>query len=251
MMEPLFEKGTIALVTGGSSGIGQACAIDLARSGAYVIINYNGNRDGAQDTLNTILENGGAGAIVKANVSDEAEVDEMFAKIKKNFGKVDLLVNNAGIIKDGYLLMMSKAAFDQVVNTNLGGVFLCTRAALRLMCAQKSGAIVNIASTSGITGAEGQSNYSASKAGIIGFTKTVAREYADKNIRINAVAPGFIDTKMTKSNRALLSDKYLESIPMKRFGEPEDIAYAVTFLLSSHAAYITGKVLTVDGGMTM
>ena len=160
-------------------------------------------------------------------------------------------MNNAGIIRDGYLLMMKKEAFDQVISVNLGGCFMCTQAAVRIMAGQKKGAIVNISSTSGITGSEGQANYSASKAGIIGFTKTVAKEYASKGIRVNAVAPGFIDTKMTHANKELLESKYLQHIPMGRFGEPEDIAHAVTFLASDLAAYVTGKVLTVDGGMTM
>ena len=233
-MSNLFEKGTIALVTGGSSGIGQACAIDLAKHGAYVIINYSGHKEGAQETLDAVLKAGGAGAIIRANVSVEEDVDNMFKKIMANFKRLDILVNNAGIIRDGYLLMMKK---DQ--------------AAVRIMAGQKRGAIVNISSTSGITGSEGQANYSASKAGIIGFTKTVAKEYASKGIRVNAVAPGFIDTKMTHANKELLESKYLQHIPMGRFGEPEDIAHAVTFLASDLASYVTGKVLTVDGGMTM
>ena len=246
----LFEKGTIALVTGGSSGIGRACSIDLARKGAYVIIHYNSSKEGAQDTLNEILSFGGAGAIVKADVSDSAEVDSMFARIRKNFGRLDILVNSAGIIHDGYMLLMGDDAFDQVISVNLRGCFLCTRAALRMMCAGKKGAIVNIASTSGITGSIGQANYSASKGGIIAMTKTVAKEYADKNIRVNAIAPGFIETPMTKANKAKLSEQYLEFIPMKRFGQPQEVANAVTFLSSSLASYITGKILTVDGGMT-
>lgn len=251
MEQQLFEKGTIALVTGGSSGIGRACAVDLAKKGAYVVINYNSSREGAQATLDEILKNGGAGAIVKANVADSAEVEGMFAKIIKTFKRLDILVNNSGMIRDGYLLMMGDDAFDQVISVNLRGCFLCTRAALRMMTAQKKGAIVNIASTSGITGSPGQANYSASKGGIIAMTKTAAKEYADRNIRVNAVAPGFIDTPMTQANKAQLSDKYLEYIPMARFGKPEEVANAVTFLASDLASYITGKVLTVDGGMTM
>ena len=247
----LFEKGTIALVTGGSSGIGRACSIELARRGAYVIVNYNSSKEGAQATLDEILKAGGSGAIVKANVADADEVDAMFSKIQKNFKHLDIIVNNSGVIRDGYMLMMGNDAFDTVINVNLKGCFLCTRGALRLMCAQKKGAIVNISSTSGITGSPGQANYSASKGGIIAMTKTVAKEYADKNIRANVVAPGFIDTPMTKANKGLLSDKYLEYIPMGRFGNPEEVANAVTFLASDLASYITGKVLTVDGGMTM
>ena len=164
-MSNLFEKGTIALVTGGSSGIGQACAIDLAKHGAYVIINYSGHKEGAQETLDAVLKAGGAGAIIRANVSVEEDVDNMFKKIMANFKRLDILVNNAGIIRDGYLLMMKKEAFDQVISVNLGGCFMCTQAAVRIMAGQKKGAIVNISSTSGITGSEGQANYSASKAG--------------------------------------------------------------------------------------
>lgn len=246
----LFEKGTIALVTGAGSGIGRACALALARQGAYVIVNYGHNKEGAQETLNEILKEGGAGAIVKADVSSREEVESMFAKIMNNFHRLDILVNNSGIIRDGYLLMMSEQSFNDVVNVNLGGCFLCTKAALRIMCTQQRGSIVNISSTSGISGSKGQANYSASKAGIIGFTRTAAKEYADKNIRINAVAPGFIDTKMTNANKGMLSDEYIKYIPMARFGKPEEVANAVVFLASPLAEYITGKVLAVDGGMT-
>lgn len=183
-------------------------------------------------------------------MADQENVDQMFAKIKKAYKKVDILVNNAGIIKDGYLLMMGAKSFRDVMDTNMGGCFYCTQAALRLMCSSKSGSIVNIASTSGITGQEGQANYSASKGAIISFTKAVAKEYAKKGIRANVVAPGFISTNMTKANKALLMEKYQEFIPQERFGEPEEVAYAVSFLASSKASYITGKVLTVDGGLT-
>jgi len=206
-----------------------------------VIVNYGHNKEGAQETLNEILKEGGAGAIVKADVSNSEEVETMFAKIMNNFHRLDILVNNSGIIRDGYLLMMSEEAFNDVVQVNLGGCFLCTKAALRIMCTQERGSIVNITSTSGISG---------SKAGIIGFTRTAAKEYADKNIRVNAVAPGFIDTKMTSSNKGMLSDEYIRYIPMARFGKPEEVANAVVFLASPLAEYITGKVLAVDGGMT-
>ena len=238
----LFEEGTIALVTGGSAGIGRAVAIDLAAKGATVVINYNRSREGAEETLNVIREAGGKAAIVKADVSDPDEVDAMFAKIKKHFKKLDILVNNSGVTRDGYLMMMSREAFDTVIKTNLYGCYYCTQGAIRLMCAAKNGgAIVNISSTSGVVGQEGQANYSASKGAIVSFTKTVAKD----------VAPGFIDTRMTQANRKLLEEKYMQYIPMGRFGEPQEIANVVTFLASDLASYITGKTIVADGGLIM
>ena len=246
----LFEEGTIALVTGGSAGIGRAVAIDLAAKGATVVINYNRSREGAEETLNVIREAGGKAAIVKADVSDPDEVDAMFAKIKKHFKKLDILVNNSGVTRDGYLMMMSREAFDTVIKTNLYGCYYCTQGAIRLMCAAKNGgAIVNISSTSGVVGQEGQANYSASKGAIVSFTKTVAKEYARH--RANVVAPGFIDTRMTQANRKLLEEKYMQYIPMGRFGEPQEIANVVTFLASDLASYITGKTIVADGGLIM
>ena len=248
----LFEEGTIALVTGGSAGIGRAVAIDLAAKGATVVINYNRSREGAEETLNVIREAGGKAAIVKADVSDPDEVDAMFAKIKKHFKKLDILVNNSGVTRDGYLMMMSREAFDTVIKTNLYGCYYCTQVAIRLMCAAKNGgAIVNISSTSGVVGQEGQANYSASKGAIVSFTKTVAKEYARHGIRANVVAPGFIDTRMTQANRKLLEEKYMQYIPMGRFGEPQEIANVVTFLASDLASYITGKTIVADGGLIM
>ena len=248
----LFEEGTIALVTGGSAGIGRAVAIDLAAKGATVVINYNRSREGAEETLNVIREAGGKAAIVKADVSDPDEVDAMFAKIMKHFKKLDILVNNSGVTRDGYLMMMSREAFDTVIKTNLYGCYYCTQGAIRLMCAAKNGgAIVNISSTSGVVGQEGQANYSASKGAIVSFTKTVAKEYARHGIRANVVAPGFIDTRMTQANRKLLEEKYMQYIPMGRFGEPQEIANVVTFLASDLASYITGKTIVADGGLIM
>lgn len=248
----LFEEGTIALVTGGSAGIGRAVAIDLAAKGATVVINYNRSREGAEETLNVIRDAGGKAAIVKADVSDPDEVDAMFAKIKKHFKKLDILVNNSGVTRDGYLMMMSREAFDTVIKTNLYGCYYCTQGAIRLMCAAKNGgAIVNISSTSGVVGQEGQANYSASKGAIVSFTKTVAKEYARHGIRANVVAPGFIDTRMTQANRKLLEEKYMQYIPMGRFGEPQEIANVVTFLASDLASYITGKTIVADGGLIM
>lgn len=248
----MFKPGSIALVTGASSGIGQAIAIDLAKNGVKVLINYCRSEEGALETLKIIEENGGSGEIIQCDVSDAAAVNKMFLYIKKTYKTIDILVNNSGITKDGYLLMMSEENFVNVMATNLGGCFNCTQGALRLMCAAKQGgSIINIASTSGVVGQEGQANYSASKGAIISFTKTTAKEYAKNGIRVNAVAPGFVETKMTQKSAKLLKDKYMGYIPMGRFGQPEEIAEVVTFLASSKASYITGKCLVVDGGLTM
>lgn len=245
----MFNEKAMALVTGASHGIGRAIAIDLAANGFHVIINYSSSQQAADEVAEHIGKANGSCAVIKADVSNNDEVSAMFKQIKKTYGQLNVLVNNAGIIADGYFLMMGKDAFDKVMNVNLGGCFNCTQHALRMMTAKKSGAIVNIASTSGIAGQEGQANYSASKGAIIAFSKTIAKEYAKYNIRVNVVAPGFINTKMTESNKDMLLSKYGDFIPLKTFGEPEDIAYATTFLASQKAKYITGKVLTIDGGM--
>lgn len=250
-MRQMFEEGVTALVTGASGGIGRACATELASCGATVIVHYNSNREGAAETLNRILAKGGKGAIIQANVADEEETSRMFRKIQKAFGKIQVLVNNAGVIRDGYAMMMTDEAWQTVIGTNMTGTFHCTREALRMMTAAGKGSIVNISSTSGITGSAGQVNYAASKGGIIAMTKTLAREYADRGIRVNAVAPGFVETAMIRNNRETYIEKFMDMIPMKRFGQPEEVAAAVTFLASDLASYITGKVLTVDGGMTM
>ena len=248
----MFNDNAVALVTGASSGIGQAIAIDLAKNNVYVILNYCNNEAGARDTLAAIEAAGGKGEIMQFDVSDNGQVNNAFKDIKKRFMKIDILVNNSGIIKDGYLLMMNEDSFENVMKTNIGGCFNCTQAAVRLMCATKvDGRIVNIASTSGVVGQEGQSNYSASKGAIISFTKSVAEEYAKNNIRINTVAPGFIETKMTQKTGRLLKEKYMEYIPMKRFGTPEEVAKVVTFLASNYSSYITGKTIVVDGGLIM
>ncbi len=250
-MSELFEPGAVALVTGASGGIGKGVAVELAKHGVKVIINYNRNKEGAEETLRLVREVGGKGATIGTDVSDQIQVNKMFVAIKKHFKRLDILVNNAGIIKDCYLLMMGKDTFEDVLQTNLMGCFYSTQAALRLMCERKSGSIINIASTSGKVGQSGQANYSASKGAIISFTKSVAKEYAEKGIRCNAVAPGFITTNMTKANKEMYLEKYGDLIPLGRFGEVEEVAQTVLFLASSMSSYITGDLITVDGGMTM
>lgn len=248
----MFKEDAIALVTGASSGIGQAIAIDLAKNGVTVLVNYCHGKEGALETLRIIEENGGSAEIIQCDVSDAKAVNKMFLYIKKTYKKLDILVNNSGITKDGFLLMMSEENFMDVMSTNLGGCFHCSQGAIRLMYASKQGgSIVNIASTSGVVGQIGQANYSASKGAMISFSKSCAKEYANKGIRVNVVAPGFIETKMTQKNIKQLKEKYLEYIPMERFGQVEEVAQVVTFLASDRASYITGKCLVVDGGLIM
>lgn len=246
------QEKKIVLVTGASEGIGRAVAVKMAEEGNLIVINYRRNKEAAQETLKMVREAGGDGVIAQADVADPQQVESLFARVKKKFGTVDVLINNAGIIKDKYLLMMTEEDFMDVINTNLGGCFHCAKAAVRLMVSnEKGGSIVNIASTSGLSGQIGQANYSSSKGGIVSFTKTVAKEYAGKNIRVNAVAPGFVETKMTKGNRKLLEDQYMQFIPLNRFGKPSEIAEAVAFLASEKASYITGQCLVADGGLIM
>lgn len=244
-------KGKNALVTGASRGIGRAIAVELAKQGAFVFVNYNGSKEKAEETVTLIKENGGDAVTVCCNVSDDAACKAMVDALIKEYGHIDILVNNAGITKDGLLMGMSEEDFAKVLDTNLKGTFNCIRHVSRQMLKQKSGRIINMASVVGICGNAGQANYAASKAGVIGLTKSAAKELASRHITVNAIAPGFIQTDMT----AVLSDKVKEEtakmIPMGSFGEPEDIAKAVAFLASEDARYITGQVLCVDGGMAM
>lgn len=244
-------NGKVAVVTGASRGIGKAVAKKLASQGAVVIINYNGSEDRAKEVKAEIEQDGGKAEIVQCNVSDYGACEAFFKTVIEKFGSVDILVNNAGITKDGLLMKMSEADYDAVLDTNLKGTFNCIRFVARQMIRQKGGRIINMSSVSGVLGNAGQANYSASKAGVIGLTKSAARELAARGITVNAVAPGFIDTEMT----AVLSEKVKEGavaqIPLGKFGEPEDIAEAVAFLASEKAKYITGQVLHVDGGMAM
>lgn len=247
----MLLDGKCALVTGASRGIGRAVALKLASEGAKVALNFAGNEAAANEVRQEIEAMGGQAILVKADIADEAAVQDMVQKTADAFGRIDILVNNAGITRDGLLARMKEEDWDAVLSTNLKGVFLTTKAVAKLMMKQRAGRIVNMASVVGVTGNAGQANYSAAKAGVIGFTKTVAKELASRGVTANAVAPGFIDTDMT----SVLSDKAKEAalsgIPLGRMGTPEDIADAVLFLVSDQASYITGQVLHVDGGMVM
>jgi len=243
--------GKVALVTGGSRGIGRATALKLASLGATVVVNYNKNAEEAALVVAAMQEAGGTGQAIQADVSLPAEAQRLLDETIKNYKRLDILVNNAGITRDKLLMQMNEEAWDAVLDTNLKGAYLCCKAAVRTMLKQKSGRIINISSISGQAGSGGQANYSAAKAGLIGFTKALAREVGSRSITVNAVAPGFIETDMTTVLAEEFRQKALAQIPLERFGKPEDIAEAVAFLASDSAAYITGHVLTVDGGMYM
>lgn len=240
-----------ALVTGAGRGIGKAIALELAAHGAFVIVNYNGSKKAAQETLAEITQAGGQGVCVQCNVADYEACGEMIQKLIKSYGHIDILVNNAGITRDGLLMRMSEEDFEQVIDTNLKGTFHTIRHLSRYFLKQKAGKIINISSVSGILGNAGQANYSASKAGVIGLTKSVARELASRGINVNAVAPGFVTTDMTDVLSDNAREALLSQIPLGRAGEAKDIAKAVLFLASEDSNYITGQVLSVDGGMAI
>ena len=243
--------GKVAFVTGGSRGIGKAIVLALASAGADVAINYAGNLTAAEEVAAQVATMGRKVILVQGDVANTAAATEMIEKVVTELGKIDILVNNAGITRDGLLVRMKEEDWDAVLTTNLKGVFNCTKAAAKHMMKQRAGKIVNISSVVGIMGNASQANYAAAKAGCIGFTKSVAKELASRGITVNAVAPGFIATDMTK----VLPEKVVEAmaagIPLKRAGEPKDVANAVLFLVSEEAAYITGQTLNVDGGMVM
>lgn len=244
-------KGKNALVTGASRGIGRAIALELAKQGANVAVNYAGSEDKAEAVAKEIEQLGVKAFKVKADVADEAEVKGMVKEVIGQFGSLDILVNNAGVTRDNLLMRMKEDEFDQVINTNLKGVFVCTKAVTRQMMKQKAGRIVNVASIVGVSGNPGQANYVAAKAGVIGLTKTTAKELASRNILVNAVAPGFISTDMTDALTEEQREAMLALIPLAKLGTPEDVAKVVRFLTSEDANYITGQTIHIDGGMVM
>lgn len=244
-------KGKTAVVTGSSRGIGRAIALKLAEMGANIVLNATPSSDAIETVEKEIYEKGVKVLTIKCDVSIFEETQKMFDTILKNFDTVDILVNNAGITRDNLLIRMSEEDWDAVINTNLKSVFNCTKSVAKIMIKQKSGKIINIASISGVVGAVGQTNYSSSKAGIIGFTKAAAKELASRGITVNAVAPGFIVSRMTDKLSDAIKEEYLKNIPLKRFGTPEEVAELVGFLASDKSNYITGQVIHIDGGMVM
>ncbi|WP_142826581.1 3-oxoacyl-[acyl-carrier-protein] reductase [Planococcus soli] len=243
--------GKTAIITGASRGIGAEIARKFAADGAKVVVNYSGSQEKAEAVVADIQANGGEAIAVKANVSDAESVKAMVDETMKTFGSVDILVNNAGITRDNLMMRMKDDEWDDVININLKGVFICTKAVTRQMMKQRAGRIVNIASIVGVMGNAGQANYVASKAGVIGLTKTTARELASRGITANAVAPGFITTDMTDQLTDEVQKAMLGQIPLNRFGAPEDVAKAALFLASDDASYMTGQTLHLDGGMVM
>lgn len=244
-------EGRTALVTGGSRGIGRAVCLELARGGANVVLCYAGNDAAARKTAEAVEAAGGKALVLRCDVSDAAQVDALVRTAVERFGQVDILVNNAGITRDNLVMRMSEADFDAVIAANLKGAFLCMKAVSRGMLKRRYGRIVNLSSVVGLRGNAGQVNYAASKAGVIGMTKAMAKELASRGVTVNAVAPGFIETDMTAAMTDAARTAALGSVPMGHLGAPEDVARAVAFLAGDEAAYITGQVLAVDGGMAM
>lgn len=243
--------GQVALVTGASRGIGRSIAVTLAKLGATVVCNYVGSIEEATETLELVEAEGVVCKLINADVSDATAVDAMIKEIQNEFGRIDIVINNAGVTRDGLLMRMKESDWDFVMDINLKGTFLVTKAVSRIMMKQRAGRIVNIASVVGVTGNMGQANYSASKAGVIGFTKTCAKEMAPRGINVNAIAPGFIKTAMTDILPDNIKESMISDIPMGRMAEPQEVANVVAFLVSDLADYVTGQVINVDGGMVM
>ena len=247
----MMLTGKTALVTGASRGIGRATAIELAKNGANVAINYAGNKDLAEEVVAELKQLGVKAIANQANVANGEEVQEMVKRVIETFGTLDILVNNAGITRDTLMMRMKEEDWDAVIDTNLKGVFHCSKAVMRQMMKQRAGRIINVSSVVGVLGNAGQANYVAAKAGVIGLTKSMARELANRNITVNAVAPGFIETDMTEKLPAEVKEEMLKQIPLARLGQPEQVAAVIRFLASEDSSYMTGQTLHIDGGMVM
>jgi 3-oxoacyl-[acyl-carrier protein] reductase len=248
-MASLELEGRVSLVTGASRGLGRAIAINLAALGSKVAINYRSNDTAAEEVAGEIRQSGGQTMLVKADVCDSGQVKEMTGRVADAWGKIDILVNNAGVVRDGLLLRMAEADWDEVINTNLRGAYLCSKSCLSYMMGQRWGRVINISSVAGLVGNAGQANYSAAKGGLIAFTRSLAREVGSRNITVNAIAPGFIVTDMTDELPQENREAILGRIPLQRFGKPQDVAELVSFLASDRAAYITAQVISIDGGV--
>lgn len=242
-------KDKIALVTGGSRGIGSSICVELAKAGATVIINYSNSKDSADKVLKVVEDNNGSGEVIGFDVSDVDNVEQSIQGLIEKYKKIDILVNNAGITRDSLFMRMKESQWDEVFDINIKGVFNCTKNVVRNMIKNQYGKIINITSVVGEMGNPGQVNYSSTKSGLIGFTKSLAKELGGKNINVNAVSPGFIETDITDVLSDTIKDKYKEIIPLSRFGQPKDVAKAVLFLASDDSSYITGEVLKINGGL--